>query len=222
MSSFRFHPFLILGLMTGLLAGCATSPISQTYRQEAKENLEFRIVQQDPAKFTGVTVIWGGRIIEANNTPQGSELVILEMPLDEDQAPVNPSASEGRFIARTSGFLDPEIFKSGKYVTVAGEIAGAEAIPLGKTNYTYPILQIKQYYLWDTSNAYPYSYYNPYYDGYYGPYGYWSWDWDFFGGPFNGRHFERGERFEHGERGEHFEHGEGHGGEHGGEHGGRR
>ena len=38
--------------------------------------------------------------------------------------------------------------KKGKEITLAGEIVGKETKPLGKTEYTYPVVLVKQLHLW--------------------------------------------------------------------------
>ena len=194
--------WLPVGAIVALLAGCATLPISQAYRDEAKGNLTLSRVQQDPEKYAGATVIWGARIIETANTPSGSELVLVEMPLDAYERPQDFAASEGRFIAKTNAFLDPEIYQVGTDITIAGRVTGHEERPLGKSQYTYPVLDLKQGFLW-RDEAVPYYYgYGPYYYWPY-PYGYWNWDWywdwhEYGGGrPRGGRHFEGREHFEH-------------------------
>ena len=210
----------ILFLLSALYA-CASSPIAPTYRSEAQENLSLGTVLQNPSQYNGATVIWGGQIVQTNNTPQGTELLLLQMSLDSNDQPMNTAASQGRFIARTNEFLDPEIFKTGELVTIAGQISGSEERPLGNMRYRYPLLDIKQYHLWtpddESSGAAPYGYGSPYYYG--SPYPYYDspyydydwyggWDWYGYPGYYGRRRFEGNERrFESGrppsrERGE--------------------
>jgi outer membrane lipoprotein len=218
--------WIFVVLLLGIVSGCASSPISQTYRHEAQGNFTIGQVRQNPYNYIGVTVIWGGQIIATNNTAEGTEVVVLAMPLDSDDYPVLGAGSEGRFIAQIPGFLDPEIYQRGKLITLAGQITGTAVRPLGQVQYAYPVIGAKQYYLWTEERNY-----SPYH-GPYGPndsyYPYWDWSYDWYWGGFprfrdggRGGH-ERGERGEHFEGGEHGGH-EGHfeGGGHGGE-GGHR
>lgn len=86
--------------------------------------------------------------------------------------------------------MDPLIYKKGKTITIAGEFIGAQRGKLDEMDYTYPLLEIKDVYLWAERNAsyywpYPYSYpfwYYPYsyqwYGPWWGPYPlnpYWYW-----------------------------------------------
>ncbi len=191
MEHLRFSKFFLFGLLLPLVSACATYPISSELRQEAKASPTFSMILQNPTAYTGAMVIWGGSIIQTLNTKEGTDILVLETPLGYEERPEGTRYSQGRFIAKTASYLDPEVYKPGRRVTVAGEVIGKEAKPLGNTSYTYPVVMIKEIHLWRRYRvyAYPYPYYYPYY--WYGPgwwgwpygYGYWSpyddWDeWD--------------------------------------------
>jgi len=173
----RFPRFLLFSLFLFLLSSCAY-PISKELRQEARKDLTFSMVLQNPTAYVGSIVLWGGRIIEILNHSDGSEIIVLETPLDYEEMPEAAKYSHGRFIAKTSKFLDPEIYKKGKKITLAGEIIGKETKPLGKGQYTYPVVMIKELHLWKKIRTYAYP---PYY-GWYGPYSWpYSPGWDWYG-----------------------------------------
>lgn len=178
----RFPKLLLFGLFLFVISGCAY-PISKELRQETTKEMTFPMVLQNPTAYSGSIVIWGGKIIETHNVTGGSEIIVLETPLDYQEMPESEKYSQGRFIAKSSTFLDPEVYSKGKRITVAGEIIGKETKPLGKTEYTYPVIMIKQIHLWRKVRMYPYP--PPYYG--YGPY-YEPYDWDWYGpyGPYYG------------------------------------
>ena len=186
MAHYKFTKFLALGLFLFLISGCAY-PISKELRQEASKELTFSMVLQNPTAYIGSIIIWGGKIIETQNVAGGSKIIVLETPLDYQEMPEAEKYSQGRFIAKSSTFLDPEVYKKGKKITVAGEIIGKETKALGKTGYTYPVVMIKQMHVWKKYRAYyaypPSYYYGPYYGPYgsYGPYGPYGspYDYDF-------------------------------------------
>jgi len=164
---------LLLGLVS-----CA-SPISKNLRAEASKDLTFRQVFQNPEAYAGAKVIWGGKIVNTINEPSKTEIAVLEMPLDHAEKPHSEESSQGRFIVRTAGFLDPAIYRRGREITVAGKIAGKETRPLGKLRYTYPVVDVQEIHLWKKADnwfqAYPYggdSYWGyPRFDPFwYGPY----------------------------------------------------
>jgi outer membrane lipoprotein len=186
MAPSRGSKFFLFGLLSLLLSGCAY-PISKELRQEAKESPAFAMILQNPTAYTGSVVIWGGRIIQTLNTKEGTKILVLEIPLDYEERPEAKRYSRGRFIAKAPKYLDPEVYKPGRKITVAGEVIGKEVKPLGNTEYTYPVVRIKEIHLWrrDGVYVYPYPYYG-YGPGWWGPwpyYGYWpdddDWDdWD--------------------------------------------
>jgi outer membrane lipoprotein len=158
----------VLLIMIGLfISGCAHT-ISSELRAAAVEGLDFPTVLENPTAYVGKTVIWGGILLKVINRPDGTELIVLETPLEYEERPMDREYSRGRFIAETHGYLDPEVYQEGMKVTVAGEIVGQETRPLGDTRYTYPVLQVRELHLWK-KQAYraPY-YYDPYFRWNYG------------------------------------------------------
>ncbi|MCL5098525.1 MAG: Slp family lipoprotein [Candidatus Omnitrophica bacterium] len=148
---------VVLGLTLGLTSGCTTYPISKQLRQEANKNLTLPMVLESPTAFVGSMIIWGGRILKVENYQNRTDLYVLEMPLNKEEWPKGVVYSRGRFIARSAIFLDPEIFRIGRKITVAGLIYGAEEKTLDHRLYPYPVVVIKQIHLW--SNVHPPSYY---------------------------------------------------------------
>jgi outer membrane lipoprotein len=159
MSSAYFVRVMGLVILAAWLAGCAY-PISNELQREASPKLPFPLVKQAPNDYLGATVIWGGFILNTVNYQDSTDLIILETQLDYTQEPTAARHSRGRFIIRSRNFLDPEIYKPGLRVTVAGKILGSQSEPLDQGQYTYPILSVKQLYLWraqrDRVNRHPY------------------------------------------------------------------
>ena len=166
---------LQLGLILVLLSGCVTYPIARNLQQQSKP-LTLAQVTADPDASQGTIVIWGGRIIKTVNDANGSAIYVLELPLGGDGRPLAYANTSGRFIARSQEFLDPEVYKRGELITVAGAVAGLESGLVQKAKYTYPVVTIKQTHLWTVERRY---YYKGYYDYPYGSgYGYYpSWYW---------------------------------------------
>jgi outer membrane lipoprotein len=164
-----------------LISGCGPV-ISEQVRRDTDLALPFKEVLQAPSVFKGRKVIWGGEIIEALNKKEGdTQVVVLQTPLTGRGEPKEAKKSEGRFIFQASTYLDPQVYKKGRQVTVAGEIIGEETRPVGEMNYRYPVIKSREIYLWEDYSDYPpyfpYSYYYPYYygkyqGGYYKGYGY--------------------------------------------------
>ena len=190
-------------LLSALIAISGCAPISSELRSQADKDLAVDQVSEKPDAYKGKLVIWGGEIIKTTNRKDGSTLIdVLERPLSWNEEPKLSDESAGRFLVEVQRFLDPQIFRRGRKITVAGEIIGSTEKPLGEMQYVYPLLMSRQIYIWprQTYYYYPYPYWDyPGYYGYYSP-GFWGPGWWGFGG-FEGR---EGEEFEHhGESGEH-------------------
>lgn len=163
----RFLLILILFLFT---TGCA-HVISSNLRDQVDPALTFRQVQQNPNEYKGKFLLWGGEIIHTLNQKDGSTLLeVLQRPLDWGEEPDRSRASEGRFLVLERSYLDPYIYRTGRKITVAGEIQGERIKLLGEMDYRYSLLLSKEIYLWkDYYYRHPYYYY---YDPWWG-YPYW-------------------------------------------------
>ena len=193
---------LPLGLLAVLLSGCVTYPIAKNLQDQARP-LTLSQVVADPGACQGTIVIWGGRIIKTVNDVNSSAIYVLELPLESSGEPQVQANTSGRFIASSPGFLDPEVYKPGRLITVAGAVAGLESQPVQKTEYNYPVLDIKQIHLWPVERRYYYYYPDGYWDGYYPGWYWWGWypawgwggGWYYHGGYWGGGyHYQSGPR----------------------------
>jgi outer membrane lipoprotein len=135
-----------------LLAGCA-HVISRGVLQEVDTSVSFAQLSKDPEAYQGKTVLFGGDVIETQNLSDKTLVVVLQRPLDRRGEPSAGDVSEGRFIITTPGFLDPAIYGPGRKITVAGTVVGKEVRPLGEIEYTYPIIEKRELYLWPEEEA---------------------------------------------------------------------
>jgi len=164
--------FVILPLVL-LLGGCA-HVLSRDALLKVDPNIDFAEVKTDPQAFRGKTLVLGGMIVETRLNREGTTVEVLRYTLDRWGEPLEADESGGRFLARTTQFLDPELYKAGIFITLAGTVEGAETRPLQGYDYVYPVFRFSEVYLWSPAKwGYPYGYY-PYYPPYYpwGPYYY--------------------------------------------------
>ena len=168
---------LVGAVLATLFCGCATYPFSKSIRDQAKP-VTMAEVKAAPAEHTGSVVIWGGRVLQAVGSTNGSSLYVLKLPLKSSGEPDPYGVAAGRFIAQAKQFLDPELFTNGRLVTVAGEITGVKTEPLEHTQYTYPVVAIRELHSWPLAQP-RYYYYSPYW--YYGDYGAPGWYWGWYG-----------------------------------------
>jgi len=116
--------------------------------KEADKGIMFDELSKDPGKYKGRTVLLGGVIIKTENRKDGTILEIYQTELDYYGQPLNTDVSQGRFLAMDEKFLDSEIYRNGRKITVAGVVDGVEVRKLGKIDYQYPYLLIKKIHLW--------------------------------------------------------------------------
>ena len=159
---------LLLLLIYSSLTACAPA-LSKQFREKALPPVSFNELLSDPNTHMGRNIILGGYILEVNNESDGSRLAILQAPLDFQNRPHSRDKSKGRFLARTDKFIDPEIYKKERKLTVGGMVAGVSAQPLGDRIYRYPVIEVEELYLWaeETRQDWPYD---PYWD-------HWGYPW---------------------------------------------
>ena len=149
------------------IASCAPV-ISKQIREQVRPDITFAEVLNDPERYKGQMIILSGVIIEATNTNEGTLLQVLQRPTGFRGKPKDVDETGGRFLALDNRYLDVYVYAKGREVTIAGEVQGKRTLPLDKTEYTYPLIYVKELYLWPvTEKGYyppPYPYY--YYDNY--------------------------------------------------------
>lgn len=163
-----------------LLAGCSNVPVA--IKKAPQPDWQLSQISGKAASHQGEAVRWGGQIVKIDNKDSGSVLHIAQFPLGSYGRPDNSEDSEGRFLARSSEFIDPAIYQSGTLVTVAGQVVAEKTVTVDQKTMTIPVVSIKQIYRW-TPRQYvrdPYRYDHPYYYDRFGyglSYPYWRSRW---------------------------------------------
>jgi outer membrane lipoprotein len=139
---------LLLAAAIALICGCASSIVPPALQSQVVPELDLATVKKDGAVHTGQVVLWGGLVVKTVNKKRGTLIEVLQLPLDHQERPKQVHDSQGRFIVSMNGFLDPEIYKNGKEITVVGRVAGVKTLPLGEIQYTYVLLRGEEVYLW--------------------------------------------------------------------------
>jgi len=152
-------------LMAFALAGCA-HVISKEILMEVDKGISYEKLSNNPGEYKGKTVLLGGIIVKTENKKDGTLLEIYETALDSYGEPINTDLSKGRFLAMDKGFLDSEIYRAGRKVTIGGVMNGVEVMKLGEIDYSYPYLVIKDIHLWEEDPSFKYD---PYYQNLWDP-----------------------------------------------------
>jgi len=164
------------GIVTVLLAGLFLSGCAHVVSDEALRLVDSRITFADlkgaPDTYVGKYVLLGGTISGVRNQKSGSELEVVQTPLDAGDEPEETRYSGGRFLVTSTRFLDPLVYKTGRRVTVVGEVKGKKTRTIDEVEYVYPLLAAVEMHLFeryeiDRFYSYPYPppfYYDPFWD----------------------------------------------------------
>jgi outer membrane lipoprotein len=156
----------VLIILVSMMASCA-HVISEEVRADALKAVHFKAVRKDIEKYKGSTFIWGGFIVKTKATDEGTEIEIVQNPIDKYGDIPDPDVSYGRFIALHPEELDPLIYERSRFVTVAGELVEERKVLRKNREYVYPVLKVKELHLW-REEAILYMQYPVYWDYPYG------------------------------------------------------
>jgi outer membrane lipoprotein len=162
--------------------GCASKVPPAIRSGQGTQAVSVEEARRAPDRHAGQRVRWGGSVLAVHNHADSTEIEILSRPLGGEGRPRAESEGSARFLARIPGFVDPAGFKTGRLVTVAGEVARIETRAVGDYPYRYPVIDVIRYHLWpeerDCRRGHPRGYayyrYGPWYGPWYGP-GPWPW-----------------------------------------------
>ncbi len=153
MFSTGWRIILVLGVWAGCIA-CG-SVFTPELRSQIDPTLSFAELIASPASHVGRVVRLAGTIVDTTNLPDNTRITILQYPIGSRDRPNLDSSSSGRFLILAPGYLEAEVYRPGRPVSVIGEIKGREDRPLGETTYTYPVITPKAVHLWSESELAP-------------------------------------------------------------------
>ncbi len=168
-------------VITVFLVGCA-HPVTQEIREGLDPDIKFESLVEDPKPFIGKRVLFGGVIVVTRNIKDGTELEIVQKNLDSYGQLEAGDYSGGRFLFFNKGYLEPEIYASGRELVGVGKVTGQKSGKVGDYPYNFPVIEVEELHLLDESKLNPsYStpyylrnpWYRPFYYGPYWPYYYW-------------------------------------------------
>jgi outer membrane lipoprotein len=142
----RWHWLIVLASLIGYVA--CSSVISPQVQSLADPELSYAQLASNPEAYVGKVVVIASTIIETVNTLEGTRLVLLQYPTNCRGCPQTDASSGGRFLVLTPEYLETAIYRSGRALTVAGEVRGQRGPPVGETVYRYPLLAPREMYLW--------------------------------------------------------------------------
>jgi outer membrane lipoprotein len=143
--------WLLAALLVSLLgSGCAWQESSALAGlTDSLKGPTLAAVRANPDLFIGRKVHWGGRIVQVENRRNETLIELVAQPLTTGGQPRDSGISEGRFIARLAGFVDPAIYAAGRQLTVTGKLEAAIERPIGEYPYRFPVVTAESYRLWE-------------------------------------------------------------------------
>lgn len=171
-----------LAFLLPLLHGCASQLVPAEMESRIARDLPFESLKTKPEKYKGSLVVLGGKVLNAKRLKEGTQIEVLQLPLDRSDAPVTTlTESKGRFLAYSTEFLDPATVPTNTAISMIAEVTGAKTQPLDDVEYTYPTVKINTLKIWPEYDYrqrwpgpyYPYPYYpyypySPFYHPFYG------------------------------------------------------
>lgn len=153
-----------------MLGGCASNIPLEIRQDITDKNISVKAASENFDLNQGEPVRWGGTIVNVENNVTDTWIEITGKKLGSYGQPLETDQTQGRFIARIEGFLDPAIYKVDRGITVYGKVESRVVRQIDDYPYTYPLINAQSHYLWSESERYRYYGY-PYYPYYY-PYRY--------------------------------------------------
>ena len=143
----KVAPLVVAVAAGALVCGCSP-PFAQALLEELDRTVTFTELVRDPDRHRGRTVMVGGTIVEVKNLKEGTQVEMLQKPLDGEGRPAMTDESGGRFLIIVPQFLDAAVYHRGRSLTAIGTVDGSKMQLLGEIEYRYPVLTAKQVHLW--------------------------------------------------------------------------
>jgi len=137
----QIRQFFVVGLLAGLCACATPSPPGEVAAISVSQ------IQSGEAE-KGAPVRWGGTVAKVHNKSDKTVLEVVSRPLLRTGRPKHNDSTDGRFFAEISGFLDPEIVKAGRDISVIGTVVRIDDGLVGEAEYRYPVLSVFDYRVW--------------------------------------------------------------------------
>ena len=148
-----------------LLSACSNLP--PAIEDPPLYDISYSQATRNIGQFKEAPVRWGGVVIDVENEQNFSLVQVLYYPLGSWGRPKTDDPNEGRFLIKSSDFLDPAVYKKDTEITVAGTLKGDIERKVGNKTLRMPLISSTVIHLWPA-----YVYVPGYYYGGYGGYGY--------------------------------------------------
>ncbi|TCT21514.1 Slp family lipoprotein [Thiobaca trueperi] len=139
-------PMLVCTLCAAVLSsGCATQ--EDCFKPVGQRGLTPASAALSP-RAEGEMVTWGGMLLDTRNLETHTELEVMGYRLDGCGRPLVQGESQGRFLIRHPGYLEPLDYRTGRPVTATGRLAGVSDGWVGAAAVSLPVLDAARLRLW--------------------------------------------------------------------------
>jgi outer membrane lipoprotein len=146
----KLYRILLGGILLSSF-GCASNSdvVPDIFKVQIDPSVTFRQILEEPTVHQGTVVLLAGEVLSAKRLSQGTRLEILQLPLNSSEEPVHDrTASQGRFLAFESAFLDPATLPPNTRVTLVGKVKSVTTAKLDEMEYRYPTVTIQHLHVW--------------------------------------------------------------------------
>jgi outer membrane lipoprotein len=141
---------LLFLLVTTLFFSAACAPaVSRESMELVDPAVTFEELVREPDRHVGRYLLLGGAIVSVRSREEkGSELEVVQHPVDHRGRITDTNRSAGRFILKDDTFRDSSIYRPGKLITVVAQVEGSRTGHIGEFDYLYPVLTVHELRLW--------------------------------------------------------------------------
>jgi len=129
-------------------------------------DITYSQVSENIDSLRNVPVRWGGIIIDVENEEDFSLIQILSYPLNFSGRPQLDETHDGRFVIKSTEFLDPMVYAKDNEISVVGTLDSYIQRTVGKKIIRVPLIQSMAVHLWPKRQNNYYGY-GPHHYGYY-------------------------------------------------------
>lgn len=140
---------LSLFAITLFFAAACAPAVSRQSMALVDPEVTFEELAREPERHAGRYLLLGGAIVSVrSHTDDVSELEVVQHPVDHRGRIIDTNRSAGRFIVKDDTFRDPSVYRSGRLITVVGQVEGSRTGRIGDLDYLYPVLTVHELRLW--------------------------------------------------------------------------
>jgi outer membrane lipoprotein len=134
-------------LVAFFLVGCQSFP-DKLQIDDTIQLVTYEDAASKAGQVKGKILRWGGAIAKVENKPDSTVFEMVYYPINGYGRPISGEESMGRYRIRVNGFMDPMVYKIGRFMTFTAELDGLETGLVGEHEYVFPTANVNTYYLW--------------------------------------------------------------------------